>query len=112
MDNGKEFKGKVLNLCKSLKIRVINSRPYHPQAQGKVERVHRSLHSKMRYDLFKRKQGVNWVKALPNYTRILNEDPKEELASMSPFEVYYGRKPKSGNPDTNVAHLCESFRFP
>ena len=112
MDNGKEFKGKVLSLCKSLKIRVINSRPYHPQAQGKVERVHRSLHNKMRYDLLKRKHGVNWVRALPNYTRILNEDPKEELASMSPFEVYCGRKPNSGYSNTNVAHLCESFRFP
>ena len=61
------------------------SRPYYPQAQAKVERVHRSLHSKMRYDLLKRKQGVNW--ALPNYTRILNE----ESASMSPFEENHGQ---------------------
>ena len=39
----------------------------------------------MRYDLLKRKQGVNW--ALPNYTRILNE----ESASMSPFEENHGQ---------------------
>ena len=29
----------------------------------------------------------------PDYTRTLNQDPKEELAWKSPFEVYYGHKP-------------------
>lgn len=38
------------------------------------------------------KNGVNWVKQLPVYARILNEDTKEALKWMSPFEVYYGRK--------------------
>jgi len=37
-------------------------------------------------------EGVNWFKNLPTYCRILNEEKKEELGWLSPFEVYYGRK--------------------
>ena len=39
------------------------------------------------------KKGLNWAKALPEYQRILNEDPKEVLKYKSPFEVYFARKP-------------------
>ena len=39
-DRGSEFEGKVRPLCKALKIKLIKSRPYHPQSQGKVERSH------------------------------------------------------------------------
>ena len=34
--------------------------------------------------------GVNWVKHLPVYARVMNEDPKEVLSYT--FQVYYGRK--------------------
>lgn len=92
-DQGLEFYGRMENLCKKYKIRRIRSRPYHPQSQGKVERSHRRLHDKMRYDLLSmKKKGVNWAKTLPTYCRILNEEKKEELGWLSPFEVYYGRK--------------------
>ena len=42
--------GAVKELCRQLKIKIICSRPYHPQSQGKVERSHRALLSKMEYD--------------------------------------------------------------
>lgn len=29
---------------------------------------------------------------MPDYARILNNDPKKTLGWASPFEVYYGRK--------------------
>ena len=35
-DQGKEFKGAVKMLMKALGVKVIHSRPYHPQSQGKV----------------------------------------------------------------------------
>ena len=35
-DQGTEFKGVVQMLMKKFKIRIIHSRPYHPQSQGKV----------------------------------------------------------------------------
>lgn len=50
-DRGSEFEGKVRPLCKALKIKLIKSRPYHPQSQGKVERLHRQLRKKIMYHL-------------------------------------------------------------
>ena len=47
----------------------------------------------MVYDLLAMKgKGINWAKQLPSYCRILNEEKKEELGWLSPFEVYCGRK--------------------
>lgn len=92
-DRGKEFKGAVRKLMESLQVKIIQSSPYHPQREGKVERSHRVLRKKIMYDLVNYQQGgVNWVKHLPIYARIMNEDPKEVLSWMSPFQVYYGRK--------------------
>ena len=84
-------------LCRQMGIKIICSRPYHPQSQGKVERGHRSLRAKMElYDFIKMgEKGVNWVKSLPTYQRILNNDPKEVLSHKTPFEVYFARKCKS-----------------
>ena len=92
-DQGGEFKGAVKELCRQLGIKIICSSPYHPQSQGKVERSHRALRSKMEYDIIQMgSKGVNWVQRLPNYQRILNEDPKEVLAHKTPFEVHFARK--------------------
>ena len=76
-----------------MNIKLIYSRPRHPQSQGKVERCHRSLRSKIEYDLNKMgKDGVNWVKQLPLYQNILNNDPKEVIAYKTPFEIYFARR--------------------
>ena len=76
-----------------MNIKLIYSRPRHPQSQGKVERFHRSLRSKIEYDLNKMgKDGVNWVKQLPLYQNILNNDPKEVIAYKTPFEIYFARR--------------------
>ena len=104
-DQGLEFDGAVSRLCDKLNIKVIKGRPCHPQSQGKVERPHRSFKKKLTYDfLAMKKSGVNWVTALSNYAEALNQDPKEELAWKSPFDIYFGRKPNlvapTGNPCT------------
>ena len=36
--------------------------------------------------------GVNWVKQLPFYQRISNNDPKKVIAYKTPFEIYIARK--------------------
>ena len=91
-EQGSEFKGDVKRLYRNMQVKMIHSRPYHPQSQGRVERSHRALRSKMEYDLLKMgKKGVNWAKALPEYQNILN-DPKEVLQYKSPFQIYFARK--------------------
>ena len=89
-DNGGEFRGDTTKICKKIGVKVINSRAYHPQSQGKVERSHRTLRDKIRYDMLK--EGTNWVKNLPKYQSIMNDDVKLELGGKSPFEIYYKRK--------------------
>jgi len=92
-DRGTEFSGAVKKLMDKLQVKIIRSSSYHPESQGKVERCHRTLRSKLSYDLihFKNK-GINWVKQLPIYAAALNEDSKEELQWKSPFQIYYGRQ--------------------
>ena len=89
-DNGGEFGGNTKKLCRIIGVKIINSRAYHPQSQGKVERSHRTIREKIRYDLLQ--QEANWVKFLPEYQSILNDDTKLELGGKSPFEIYFGRK--------------------
>ncbi|XP_068726537.1 KRAB-A domain-containing protein 2-like [Montipora capricornis] len=92
-DQGLEFHGRVENIYKTYKIRRIQSRPYHPQSQGKVKRSHRRLRDKMMFHLLTTKGiGIDWAKTLPRYCKVLNEEKKEQLGWLSPFEVYYGRK--------------------
>ena len=89
-DQGGKFKKALKLLCDRMNIKLIDSRPRHPQSQGKVERCHRTLRSKMEYDLQKMGQdGVNWAKQFPLYQRILNDDPKEVIAHKTPFEIFY-----------------------
>jgi transposase InsO family protein len=113
-DQGTEFKGAIKKMCKRFETKIICSRPYHPQSQGKVERSHMTLRSKIEYDLAKMcEKGVNWASGLPIYQRILNEDPKEVLAYHTPFEVYYGRKCnsfKTAITNSEVAACCEPTR--
>jgi transposase InsO family protein len=52
-DNGREFHGTVTQLAEVLSCQIINSRPYYPQSQGKIESSHKSWKSKIKYDLLK-----------------------------------------------------------
>ena len=76
-----------------MNINLIYSRPRRPQSQGKVERYHKTLRSKME-QTFKKigQEGVNWAKQLPLYQRILNNDPKVVMAYKTAFEIYFARK--------------------
>ena len=88
-DQGPGLEGNVRSLWK-FKIKMIKSRPYHPQSRGKVERSHRRLRKKIKYDSIKLgKKGVNWVANPCAYNRILNDESKEELGWRSPFEIYF-----------------------
>ena len=92
-DNGGEFKKHVELFCPRRRIRMIRSRPYNPKAQGKVERSHRVIRTKIRFDLMRQKKvGVNWVKSLPEYMKCINNEKREELGWKSPFEIYFERK--------------------
>ena len=94
-DQGKEFDGHVKELLEKYHVKQVRSAPYHPQSQGKVERMHSILQKVMHYDIYKQK-STNWVTQLPEYEQTLNSRPRKTLAFASPFEVFFGRK-KRGN---------------
>ena len=74
-DNGGEFKKHVKEFCTTHKVKMVRCRPYHPQAQGKVERSHHVLRQKVHYDIVKRrKHGINRAKQIPNYAKCLNKE--------------------------------------
>ena len=110
-DRGQEFAGAVDKLMRKLKVHVVRSSAYHPQSQGKIERMHRELKKKMYYDLTRiRNTGVNWVKQLPRYAAVLNENHNIELGKRTPFEVYYGRRKNSASL-TNAISTTNGSEF-
>ena len=90
-DNGMEFKGKLPSFLSRRNVKLINSRPYHPQSQGKVERNNATLKKRLRYRVAKKKTGDNWVNNLRKVSSAMNNTPKECLGYQSPFSVYYAR---------------------
>ena len=86
-----EFKGKLPSFLSRRNVKLINSRPYHPQSQGKVERNNATLKKRLRYRVAKKKTGDNWVNNLRKVSSAMNNTPKECLGYQSPFSVYYAR---------------------
>ena len=79
------------------------------QSQGKVERSHMTLHSKMEYDFVQiGAKGVNWAQSLPSYQYILNKDLKEVLAYKTRFEVYFARKCNTYNTAMTDEEVVEN----
>ena len=48
-DNGTEFKGDLPSFFTQHNVRLVNSSPYHPQSQGKIERSNSELKRKPNY---------------------------------------------------------------
>ena len=88
-----------LVFLKDSKLKSLKDDPTIPNHRGEWKEV-----IKISYDFLAMKNaGVNWVEALASYTEALNQDPKEELAWKSPFEIYFGRKP---NVVQNTGNTC------
>jgi transposase InsO family protein len=116
-DNGVEFTGGrsgvpgmfVMNL-RAVGVKVINSRPYHPQTCGKVERLHQTLKQWLRARPEPRTvpqlQGL-----LETFTNRYNNDrPHRSLGRRTPAERWHASPPAGpGEPtlerDERVTNL-------
>ena len=56
-DREQEFAGAVDIFMDKLHVKVIRSSAYHPQSQGKIERMHQELKKQMMYNLTKLKKN-------------------------------------------------------
>ena len=78
MDNGREFKGSVLELCKTRNIQPITGRAYYPQTQGSIEQANKTFKNRLR--VLQMELGIKgWVELLPRIARIINTSTNRAL---------------------------------
>ena len=90
-DNGKEFSNQVCDeLYKMIKARSHTGCAYHPQAQGVVERNHRTINEYLR--IFVDESTTNWEEFLPPLQYALNTRT-HSATKMSPYWMTFGQHP-------------------
>jgi len=88
-DNGKEFNnGSLAAVMEEMKSLKINGRPYHPQSQGRVERLNQTLANFLRRDLLTEK---DWPSRLQYFYFTYNTRSHKALKGKTPFETYHRR---------------------
>jgi hypothetical protein len=92
-DNGANFKSEVMaDTMAILNVRQVFTAPYHPEANGVVERLNRTFTSMMRK--FVNDELSNWDIFLPFINRAYNTSI-HEVTHASPHYVVFGSNPES-----------------
>jgi transposase InsO family protein len=92
-DNGPGFIGEVLaDYLKAQGIGHIFGAPYHPQTQGKVERLNRTLKEAMCLEISCSPDELR--RKLVEFMRIYNARPHSSIFNVSPNQMYAGRLKK------------------
>ena len=90
-DNGREFSNQVCDeLYELIKARSHTGCAYHPQAQGIVERNHRTINEYLR--IFVDNSTTNWEEFLPPLQYALNTRT-HSATKMSPYWMTFGQHP-------------------
>jgi len=90
-DQGANFLSDLFKrVCKLLKIRKLQTTPYHPQTNGALERSHRGLAEYLRsYVNADQNNWDEWVE----YAMFTYNATPHSTTGYSPFELVYGRPP-------------------
>jgi Integrase core domain len=89
-DQGTNFLSNLFkSVCKALKIKKIQTTPYHPQCNGALERSHKSLAEYLRN--FVNADQNNWDLWVESAIFTYNTTPHSSTG-FTPFELIYGRK--------------------
>ena len=89
-DNGSQFTGKVFHKwLKSKGIKHVRASPYHPQGNGMVERLHRTLNSMI--SKIAETKG-NWASVTPMALYFIRSTPSS-ATGLSPFMARQGWEP-------------------
>ena len=91
-DQGSSFESRVIQrLCQLMGVQKTRTTPYHPQGDGLVERLNRSLIGILRRHCADR--PLEWDLWLPAALQAYRVT-KQTSTGVSPFELLYGRKPR------------------
>ena len=89
-DQGSQFTSEVMkHVSKLLSIKQVTTSPYHPIANGLVERFNGSLKQMLKRMCAERPS--DWDRYVEPLLFAIRESPQESLG-FSPFELLYGRK--------------------
>jgi hypothetical protein len=89
-DQGREYVNRVLlELVTHIGVVYKCSAPYHPEAQGRVERSIGSLKSKL--VALVQESGESWVQVLPAALSALNRVGRSSVGGITPFELFFAR---------------------
>ena len=89
-DNGAQFVSSLMNeVARLLSINFIHATPYHPQANGLVERMNGTLKTMLRRMCAEK--PLDWDRYVESLLFAYREAPQRSLL-FSPFELLYGRR--------------------
>ena len=91
-DRGAQFTSDLMaEVMKLIGVRQAFSSPYHPQANGLVERMNGTIKHMLRK--VSEEKPKDWDRYLPSVLFAYREIP-QETTGFSPFELVYGRTPR------------------
>lgn len=116
-DQGRQFKSKLFTgLADLLGIYWAQSTPYHPQTNGKIKRIHRTLKQSM-----KSHAKSDWIKILPSILLRLRCALKETNVSAEnlvygsllrlPWEFFINSNSTPPDVDTFISQLKHKFEY-
>jgi hypothetical protein len=89
-------------------VPIIRGRSYHPQTQGSVEVANHTFKDRL-YAEISESGNREWVAHLPEIAEVINTTRPSCLpAHVTPFEVWYGRKPRVVVASGSVAEASGS----
>lgn len=112
-DRGKTFTGEVITrLCKRLGVKKISTSPYHPQCDGMIERLNRTLLKDIR--AYVSPENDNWHSILPGACFRYNTSTHSATGS-TPFLSTFGSEALDWDAElglTDQVDQCEQMDLP
>ncbi|OIR55994.1 MAG: uncharacterized protein A8A55_3261, partial [Amphiamblys sp. WSBS2006] len=91
-DNGGEFRnGKVRELCRFFRTRMVHGRARYPQSQGQIERANQTLKRKLCAVCIGKEDPYLWVSELLFVSGMYNRW-KHSTVGEAPMDVFFGGK--------------------